>query len=190
MTSEEQIVVKISYNVKKTTTDRQGYVKKSCKCSLYFYSESVTKIILMVINFVLRHIPGKSCSISTCWCMTTWNPSVCSGWPEGADSLGHAARIGVFGLAGGAAEADQPAARVQRASDRLHPGAGAAGAGPRRGRPQVQLRLRLQEGDHPGPHRVSTTCPCYLCHFPSSEQWGWYFFVSVFSGHWMTACTK
>lgn len=32
----------------------------------------------MVINFVLRCIPGKSHSISTCSCVTTWNRSVCS----------------------------------------------------------------------------------------------------------------
>lgn len=62
----------------KNTTDKQVCAITSYKCSLYFYSESVTEIIRMVINFVLRRIPGKSCSISTCSCVTTCNHSVCS----------------------------------------------------------------------------------------------------------------
>ena len=78
-----------------------------------------------------------------------------AGWPKGDDPIGHAACVCVFRLAGGAAEVDRPAASVQRASDRLHPGPGVTGAGPRRGRPALQLRLQLQEGDHTWPHRVS-----------------------------------
>lgn len=78
-----------------------------------------------------------------------------TGRPKGADSIGHTACVRVFWLAGGAAEVDQPAARVQRASHRLYPGSGVAGAGPRCGRPALQLWLWLQEGDHPWPHRVS-----------------------------------
>lgn len=64
--------------LKRNTTDKQVCAKKSWKCSLYFYSESVIEIILMVINFILRRIPGRSRSISTCTCVTTWNRSVCS----------------------------------------------------------------------------------------------------------------
>ena len=78
-----------------------------------------------------------------------------AGWPKGDDPIGHAACVCVFRLAGGAAEVDRPAASVQWASDRLHPGPGVTGAGPRRGRPALQLRLQLQEGDHTWPHRVS-----------------------------------
>lgn len=71
------------------------------------------------------------------------NTFVFAGRPKGADSAGHAARVGLLGLAGGAAEVDQPAARVQRASDGLHPGPGVTGAGPGGGRPALQLRFRL-----------------------------------------------
>lgn len=128
-----------------------------------FYSERDTKIIL-IVNFVLRRIPGKAAASAP---VGAWRPGIVlfPGWPEGADSLGHAACVGVFRLAGGVAEAHQPAARVQPAPDRLHPGAGAAGSGPRRGRPQVQLWLGLQEGNHPGPHRVSRTWPRYSCYY-------------------------
>lgn len=83
------------------------------------------------------------------------------GRPEGADSIGHTACVLILGLAGGAPEADRPAARLQRASDGLHPGPGVAGAGPWGGRPALQLRLGLQEGDHPRPHGVSTEAPQY-----------------------------
>lgn len=40
-------------NVSKNTTDKQvcPKKKKSCKCSLYFYSGSITEIILAVMNF-------------------------------------------------------------------------------------------------------------------------------------------
>lgn len=69
------------------------------------------------------------------------NQFVFIGRPKGADSVGHAACVGVFGLAGGAAEVDQPAARVQRAPDGLHPGPGVTGAGSGRGRPALQLRF-------------------------------------------------
>lgn len=69
------------------------------------------------------------------------NTFVFVGRPKGADSAGHASCVGVFRLAGGAAEVDQPAAGVQRASDGLHPGPGVTGAGPGGGRPALQLRF-------------------------------------------------
>lgn len=77
------------------------------------------------------------------------------GRSKGADSISHTACVLVFWLAGGAAEVNQPAARVQRASDRLHPGPGVAGIGPWGGCTALQLRLWLQKGDYPWPHRVS-----------------------------------
>lgn len=92
---------------KSPPADNQVYLKKSRKCSLCFNSESVTKIILMVINWVLRRIPGRrGGGVSTCCCVTTWNPSVClqadpkelirlvtrhvsaySGWPQELQGL-------------------------------------------------------------------------------------------------------
>lgn len=100
-----------------------------------------------------------------------------TGRPKGADSIGHAACVCVFGLARGAAEIDQPAACLQRAPHRLHPGPGLTGAGPRRGRPALQLRLGLQEGDHPRPDRVSgggfrgKSCQIYIYMYTVYE-WG------------------
>lgn len=189
VTLEEQIVVKIRYNVKKNLTSDEQVYAKLLQMHFVFYSERDTKIIL-IVNFVLRRIPGKSCGISTCWRVTTWNRSVPRltrrSWFAWSRSMCRRIQAGRRSCRGSSTSCTCTTGAWQT-SPRRRCCRGWAAAWTSTGSALTLTTRRKPSWASPSEQDVATV----LVLLSSSAQWGWFSLACLFSaGHWMTACTK